>query len=534
METSRLHCECTKGIGELGADWELVVDNSPPTLQIPMNGAAASVEEDLPQAGVLVFATTKQPQRQGRDLDISSLDEFRRNFDAAGRIAQNAAAAQQNSLVSLTTSRTLLQNSLSPYFSINLDQGGMPATDQKDSGRCWMFGTLNLFRFGTRAKLHLDDFEFSESYLLFYYLLEQVNFFLEFFLQTASENLDDRVVSMFLDDPVDDGGDWGIAVNLIRKYGLVPKDVFPESYSSSNTEELDAFLNQMVTCAAFEIRTAMNGSNDRDKDNNVEEARRIKWKCVSQCHRVLTIHLGTPPTPNTTFDWHWRDMDGKFHALHQCTPLDFARDYVTVPHGSYISLIQDPRNEYYHRYQVAHSMPICGSAPINFLNVPASEMKSMALQMLQHGLPVFFACIVENELDEETGLWDLNLYEKTQFYGVNMVSMDKADRIRYGSSMGDHVMLFTGVDVNEDGKPSRWRVENSWGTEDAGNEGYFTMNDNWFDEYVFEIVAPPEYLSAAAREGLDSPVRMLPAWDPMCSSPGGKRTRRRKRSKRRT
>eukprot|EP00977_Amphora_coffeiformis_P020199 scaffold8005_cov275-Amphora_coffeaeformis.AAC.17 len=426
---------------------------------------------------------------------------------------------------------------MSPYFSINLDAGGMPAKDQKDSGRCWMFGTLNLFRFGTRQKLNMDDFEFSESYLLFYWLLEQVNFVLEFFIETADRNLDedDRLLSTFLDSPVDDGGDWGIAVNLIQKYGLVPKDVYPESFSSGYTDEVDTFLNQMVTHTAFAIRNALAGGTD---DDGIETARELKWKCVGGCHRVLTIHLGTPPTPSSTFDWQWRDLDGNFHTLHKWSPHEFAINYVTVPFTTYVSLIQDPRHEYYHRYQVEYSMPMCGGNPLTFLNIPAEEMKAMALAMLQDGLPVLFACIAEQELDNQDGLWDAELYEMTEFYGIDpLTPMSKAERIRYGSCMGDHIMLFTGVDVSidkdNDGTPTIrcWRVENSWGTEDAGNDGYYTINDNWFNDNIFEIVAPPTYLSESAAEGLTSPVRMLPAWDPMCSA--GKRSRRKRSSSRR-
>lgn len=400
---------------------------------------------------------------------------------------------------------------MSTYFSINLDQGGMPAKDQQDSGRCWMFGTLNLFRFGTREKLNMNDFEFNESYLLFYWLLEQANFILERFIDTADRSLDDRTLSTFLGSPIDDGGDWGIAVNLIQKYGIVPKNVYPESFSSGYTDEVDTFLNQVVIRTAFRIRKALAAGIGIDK------ARGLKWDCVGDCYRILAIHLGTPPTPSSTFDWQWRDRDGKFHVLESWTPHEFALDYVTLPFDSYVSLIQDPRNEYYHRYQVEYSMPICGGNPINFLNIPAEEMKSMALDMLQNGLPVLFACTVENELDSEHGLWDAELYEKTEFYGVSLVKMNKADRIRYGSCMGDHIMLFTGVDVSTDGTIRCWRVENSWGSEEAGNDGYYTLNDNWFNDNVFEIVAPPTYLSQSAAEGLTSPVRVLPAWDPMCS-----------------
>ena len=400
----------------------------------------------------------------------------------------------------------------------------MPATDQADSGRCWMFGTLNLFRFGTRGKLGLDDFEFSESYLLFYYLLEQANFMLELFWNDLKDKpLEDRVVQNFLEWPIDDGGDWGIAVNLIQKYGLVPKDVYSESYSSQDTGEMDQFLVQLVVSAIFRMRQAQGGID-------TEEAfAKLKSQCLADCHRVLTIHLGTPPTPTSKFTWSWRDdtEDEAFHTLCDITPIEFCQKFVTVPYQDYVSLINDDRHDYYYRYQVEYAMPMCGGKPIQFVNIPIDEMKSMALAMLRDKLPVFFACVVELELDDDVGLWDADMYETQQFYRVSVATMSKADRVRFGvTSMGDHVMLITGVHLDEEDRPIRWRVENSWG-EASGMDGYFAMNDNWFALNVFEIVAPPSYLSNAATQSFLKDVRTLPPWDPMSAT--GSRGRRRSR-----
>jgi bleomycin hydrolase len=227
----------------------------------------------------------------------------------------------------------------------------MPATDQADSGRCWMFGTLNLFRFGARQKLNIVNFEFSESYLYLFHLLEQTNFFLERMMEYAGRPLNDRVISMWLEEPITDGGDWSVAINLIEKYGLVPKLVFPETYTSSNTGAVTGILTDLLRGAACQIRTLLQNGHSMD------DVRKFKCEIVGQAYRILCIHLGTPPTK---FHWQWRDQDEVFHAKANITPQEFCRNYVTVPFESYISVFQDPRHEYYRRYTVEHSMPIDG------------------------------------------------------------------------------------------------------------------------------------------------------------------------------
>ena len=519
--------------------WELVAHhhsmNDGETNSLQQKVISSHLEKAELRNGPGRFKSIHQDQ-DGRTIDQARLAQLEQDFvkDPSGYVAQNAASSC--SMYDLTLRRDLIQTSLSPYFSINLDHGGMPATDQKYSGRCWMFGTLNLFRFGTRDILKLGNFEFSESYLLFYHLLEQANFFLEFIIETVDRPLDDRLVSSFLGWPIDDGGDWSIAVTLINKYGLVPKQVYPESFSSSYTEEVDDFINNLLTKTAFVMRTMMHSGA------TVEEARQVKWKCVAQCHRVLTIHMGTPPScspssdkddKKTGFDWQWRDTDGTLHQLQNYSPHDFARNYVTVPYQDYISIIHDPRHEYYRRYQPKYAMPICGGDPVVFLNLPMCEIKHMSIAMMKDKLPVWFACNVDEEMDDYHGLWDENLYEMNAFYNIPPPSMKmtKADRIRYGSPMGTHVMLFTGVGLDVIGSeeqeskktgassciktlpkdmtsPTRWRVENSWG--DSGDNGYYTMNNNWFDEYVFEVVAPPKYLSPKSMEGMQTSPIVLP------------------------
>ena len=476
--------------------------------------------------------TATEDPPPGEDITDESLARFRRDFckEESGSVAQNAIA--QMSLLDATLSQNVRHQSLDSYWGIDLDRGSMPATNQKDSGRCWMFGALNLFRFGTMEKLGVDDFEFSESYLYFWYLLEQCNYCCEYAIRYWEVPLDDRRVSDFLDSPIDDGGDWDIAVNLLKKYGVVPKNVFPETYSSSNTDELIEVLTTLLRATVRTLRLTL------QQGSSVEQARDIKWKTVGDAYRILAIHLGSPPTE---FCWQYRDNEGNFHQMTNITPQAFADSFITVPFSQYISLIQDPRHEYYKRYAVLDSMPIAENAPTCFINIPAEEMKQMCLNMLQDKLPVWFACNVNEQCDNDDGLWDEHLYRTYELYGIRDVDpdpsrhmiYDKAERIRYGTPMGTHVMLMTGADSsctdNDDENDARsvrrWRVENSWGSY-AGDNGYYTMNDNWFAPNVFEVVAPPQYLSDKAKMAMGLDPILLPPWDPMCSR--GKRGRRRR------
>jgi bleomycin hydrolase len=227
--------------------------------------------------------------------------------------------------------------------------------------------------------------------------------------------------------------------------------------------------------------------------------------------RVLCIHLGTPPTQ---FDWQWRDKDKAFHRAGTMTPQEFLAEYVTVDWEDYVCLVHDPRNEFYRTYTVDCLQNVAGGPPVTYLNVPIDEIKAVTQRLLEEGTPVWMGCDVGKQMDRKRGLWDASLFDIQSLYGVEY-GMDKQTRLRFGQTMMTHAMLFTGVDV-VDGRPRRWRVENSWGA-DNGVKGFYTMNDSWFDEYMFEIAAPSRHLSDEMRAGLNTEPIVLPAWDPMGS-----------------
>jgi len=436
------------------------------------------------------------------EITKKQIDRMRKEFesDSSARVAQNAVTS--NNLSSVTLRRDLIQE-IDFTFSTKLDE--WKATNQKSSGRCWLFATLNLFRPGTMKKMNVKEFEFSQAHIHFWDKFERSNHFLEAIIETSGRPVDDRTIHFLLSDPIGDGGQWNMAMNLIRKHGLVPKSAYPESNSSSSTRWMNSILKDILRSSASEIRGIL------DSGGSDEEARSHKESRMEDIWRVLCIHLGTPPE---SFDWQWRDKDKEFHRRGEMTPQQFADEFVDVDWEEYVCIVNDPRNEYYQTYTVDYLQNVAGGPPVVYLNVPSDEMKSITQEILEDGMPVWMGCDVGKQMDRKRGLWDANLFETNELYGVDY-GMTKADRLRYGQTMMTHAMLFTGVDVYE-GKPRRWRVENSWG-DDSGQKGFYTMNDNWYDEHMFEIASPKKYLTDKMVKGLETVPIVLEAWDPMGS-----------------
>ena len=438
----------------------------------------------------------------GKTITRKQVVELRKGFagNPSNKVAQNAVTNVQ--LPDLTLDRNLVQN-MDSSFSTKLDD--WKVTAQMKSGRCWLFATLNLFRVGAMKKMNLKNFEFSQAHIHFWDKFERANHLLEAMIETADRPVDDRTIHFLLSDPIGDGGQWNMAMNLIRKHGLVPKSAFPESNTSSATRWMNTELKNILRSSACEIRAILEGGGTED------EAREHKEKRIADVWKMLCIHLGTPPK---TFDWQWRDKDDKFHRKGRMTPQQFAAEYVDIEWEDYVCIVNDPRNEYYRTYTIDFLQNVAGGPPVVYLNVPSKEMKAVTQRLLEDGMPVWMGCDVGKEMDRKKGLWDADLFDVEGLYGVEY-GMDKADRLRHNQTMMTHAMLFTGVDV-VNGRARRWRVENSWGGE-TGQKGYYTMNDSWYDEYMFEIAAPTSYLNEKMVAGLETEPVVLPAWDPMGS-----------------
>jgi len=438
----------------------------------------------------------------GKTITRKQVAELRKGFDAesSNKVAQNAVTNVQ--LPDLTLNRDLVQD-IDDSFSTKLDD--WKVTAQMRSGRCWLFATLNLLRVGAMKKMKLKNFEFSQAHIHFWDKFERANHLLEAIIETSDRPVDDRTIHFLLSDPIGDGGQWNMAMNLIRKHGLVPKSAYPESNSSSATRWMNAELKNILRSSACEIRAIVDGGG------SVEEAREHKEKRIADIWNILCIHLGTPPK---TFNWQWRDKDDEFHRNGRMTPQQFAAEFVDIDWEDYVCIVNDPRNEYYQTYTIDFLQNVAGGPPVVYLNVPNKEMKAITQKLLEDGMPVWMGCDVGKEMDRKRGLWDADLFDVEGLYGIEY-GMDKADRLRHNQTMMTHAMLFTGVDV-VNGRPRRWRVENSWGDK-TGQKGYYTMNDSWYDQYMFEIAAPTSYLNEKMQAGLEAEPVVLPAWDPMGS-----------------
>ncbi len=389
-------------------------------------------------------------------------------------------------------------------FSIHLKTP--KATSQKKSGRCWLFAGLNVLRLAARQSLNLEQFELSQNYLMFWDKLEKANYFLENILETFDRGTDDRLVMHLLKDPIQDGGQWDMFANLAAKYGVVPKTVMPETASSGNTRTMNALVtDKLREFAAVLRRRAAEGADEN-------ELRRIKLEMLSAIYRLLTIHLGEPPR---SFDWQWRDKDDEFHRDSELTPRGFFDRHVGVDLRETVCLINCPTADkpFDQLYTIDYLGNVLEGELIRYLNVELEPFKRAAARMLQDGKPVWFGCDVGKRLERKLGILAGELYRYDLVYGLDFES-DKAERVDYGQSLMTHAMVLTGVDLDDDGYPRKWRVENSWG-EKVGDEGYLVMLDDWFDEFVFEVAVERKYLSEEQRALLEGEPVHLPPWDPM-------------------
>ncbi len=420
--------------------------------------------------------------------------------DTSARMARNAVAV--NPVTEVALDRDVVA-SMDHTFSHVLDK--WEVTNQKQSGRCWMFAALNLLRVGAMEKMNLEKFEFSQNYTLFWDKFERANWFLESIISTGDQPIEDRTVAWLLDRPLDDGGQWDMAINIIRRHGVVPKSVMPETQSSSCTRAMNQRLLHRLRAGARALREL------RGSGAPMEAARAAKSDILTDVHRILAIHLGTPPT---RFEWQWNDKDREFHRDGEMTPQAFAEKYVTLPIDDYVCLVHDPRetSPFGKTFTVEHLGNVVGGAPVVYLNVEMDLMKRLARECIVGGEPVWFGCDVGQMMERKLGLWDRELFDYKTLYGASF-DLDKAQRLDHHQSLMTHAMLLTGVDVSGD-RARRWRVENSWG-DDNGRKGFFVMNDSWFDEYVFEIATRRSALPADLQAALELSPQVLPPWDPM-------------------
>ncbi len=450
------------------------------------------------------MAATDEPYEAPASTNLSEwdLELMRKQFSASpkNRLAQNAVS--ETSIDEVALDREVVVGTNTTVSNL-LDDWSV--TNQKNSGRCWLFAGLNLLRVGAAQTMNLKEFEFSQSHLMFWDKLERANYFLEAMIATADRDLDERTVAHLLSDVTNDGGQWNMFVALVAKHGVVPKAVMPETHSSSKSSRMNEILQSVLRQGALEVRGCPSA-----------EQQETKKRVLAAVYRILCIHLGTPPE---RFVWQWVDKDRGFHRDGEMTPKEFATKYVRLPLEDYVCLVDDPRpnSPKGRTFTVDFLGNVVGGPPVVYLNVDVAVMKKAAMDAIVGGSPVWFGCDVGKMQNSDRGIWDARLYDLDSVYDFSF-SLDKAERLALQETKMTHAMLFTGVDVVE-GSPRKWRVENSWGDEKA-DKGFWTMNDNWFDEHVFEIAIPRDHLSPQLLVALEAEPIVLPAWDPMGSLAG--------------
>ncbi|KAM4065167.1 peptidase c1-like family protein [Hirsutella rhossiliensis] len=436
--------------------------------------------------------------------------------DPKNRLALSALSSANPQQV-LTTQ--VAQVSDQQVFNVKIPFEGGPITNQRSSGRCWLFASTNVFRVALMNKYKLEAFELSQAYLFYWDKLEKANWFLEQIVDTADEDLEGRLVQTLLGDIVSDGGQWDMVYNLVAKYGLVPQSLYPDSWNAKNSRALNSVLKNKLRECALRLRRMARGASRASP----AALSAHKDKMMREIQQIITLLLGPPPKPTDEFSWEYSDKDGKAHEL-VITPKDFAKDIssaelriTSAVIESMVSLVNDPRHEPLSLLTVSRLGNIVGGRGVSYINVDIDTLKSTCVKMLKAGLPIFFGCDVGKFSDSTSGIMDTELFDYELGLGTSLLGMSKAQRLLTGESQMTHAMVLTAVHVDEQtNKPVRWRVQNSWGAT-AGTQGWFVMSDAWMDEFVYQAVVDPRFCSKEVRNVLGKEPIVLPLWDPMGS-----------------
>lgn len=433
-------------------------------------------------------------------LTSDVIREVRQSFkmDTSTRALMNALTNNDIKKLALNRQMYVTHDNL---FNHKIKTKGI--TNQKSSGRCWLFAGLNIMRPRVIERCELKEFEFSQSYLFFWDKFEKANTFLELIIETKDRDPLDRELQMILESPFSDGGLWIYVVELIEKYGVVPKSVMPESEQTSKTGMMDRLVSRKLRQDGAILREmSQNGAM-------VPQLRERKVEMLKEIYRMLALNFGVPPKK---FQWRYESKDSVVSEVKTYTPQSFFKEVVDVDLRDYVPIYNHTLRPYNKLYQMRLARNIYDRPDNVFINLDTEQMREFALKQLLDNQPVYFACDVGKEDSYEHGIMSPKIYDFEAIYGTDF-AMSKADKFRYRESRSTHAMVFVGVDTLE-GKPTKWLVENSWGDK-KGDKGYWTMYDEWFDEYVYKVIINKKYLPKRVLDILKTEPIELPPWDPM-------------------
>ncbi len=449
----------------------------------------------------LVMVNQNSFADESQTISPKTLDQIEKAVTIDVQMRAMINAVSNNEIKSLALNKKVLED-LDPYFAYRIKTGNV--TNQKSSGRCWLFTSLNVLRPSVMKKYYMKNFEFSENYLFFWDQLEKSNRFLETVLNSLDKKMDDRFIDWLFRNPIDDGGVWNMMVSLIKKYGAVPREVMMESYNSDNTRMVNRLLARKLREGGYQIRKMYK------EGKNIEQLRNYKLSVLTDAYRMLVISLGEPPKE---FSWRYEDTEGNIHPEKKYTPLSFYKEFVQTELEDYVMMMNDPSREYYKLYEIELDRNVYEGPNWTYVNLPAEVLKKFAKRSILSDEPIYFSCDVGKQLNSDKGYLALGLYDYDSMFGVKF-GMDKKARISTFDSGSTHGMALMGVDTTQTGQTTKWLLENSWGKE-KGYEGYLIMTDDWFDAYSFRLVVHKRFVSEDVLKIRQQKPIVLPPWDPM-------------------
>ena len=431
-----------------------------------------------------------------KEITVEELQNMREAYlsDAKARVVRNALT--KNDISTISRDFTAMCDNPS-IFSIDLKT--MPVTNQMQSGRCWIFSAMNVLREMIAKKYNIKEFELSQNYIAFYDKLEKANWFMDCVIAEKNSDINSPEMRYLLENAIGDGGQWNMLVSIVKKYGICPKTAMPETYQSSHTGNMNRILNRRLRKFACDIRKM-----------NEEELQAYRTKTTKEIYGLIASCFGLPPV---SFTFEYVDKDENHHAEYDVTPLDFYHNYLGEDLDDYVNIINGPTADkpYYKQYFVKYLGNVANGNPISLVNLPMEEFKAAILAQLKDGYPVWFGCDCGADGDRETGLWDDQAFAYGDTFDMDL-DMEKAEMLDFRQSAMNHAMVFTGVNL-VDGRPTRWKIENSWGDKVA-NKGYYTCSDTWFDKYMYAAAVNRKYLSEKALAALREEAIELEPWDP--------------------
>ena len=448
-------------------------------------------------AVLLAGAFAANAQHNDGGISAEMLERISQSYtgSAEQRAVKNALASNSIATLAINADNLAMCDT---HFSHRVKTKGI--TDQKSSGRCWLFTGLNVLRAKMIEKYDLPAMEFSQNYNSFYDLLEKSNLFLQAIIDTRELPLDDRKVDWLLKNPIGDGGQFTGVSNLIMKYGVVPKEAMPETYQSNSTSQMGMILKLKLREWALELR-------------GLKETKAMKRKeeMLSEVYRILVECLGVPPTE---FEWARYDKQGNLVSKKSYTPKSFYEEYIgeDLEHN-YIMVMNDPSREYGKVYEIEYDRHVYDGENWLYVNLPIERVKELAIASIKDNTAMYFSCDVGKFLDRKKGTLDVANFDYASLFGTEF-GMDKRERIQTYASGSSHAMTLIAVDLDEAGVPRKWMVENSWGAA-SGWQGNLIMTDEWFEEYMFRVVVEKKYVPEDILNMLEQELILLPSWDPM-------------------